>query len=102
MTGDRPQLPPTPELDRRADLIATGRPEAVGGFLDWLGEHGYVIARWEEFPGEGEQLVPAHVRPEKLLADHFGIDLQKVETEQRAILEAISAHHGLTVREDRS
>jgi hypothetical protein len=35
-----------PELDKLQSARAEGS-EAVGSFIEWLGEHGYTIARWE-------------------------------------------------------
>jgi hypothetical protein len=83
--------PPTPELDRQIALVRTGRPGAVQEFLDWLlDEQGYVLAKYQDRVEPGvysEQPVEQHVRPEQLMADHFGIDLRKIEAERRAVLD---------------
>lgn len=63
--------------------------QAVGEFLEWLrGEKGYEIARWnrDDFDEEDDRLVPVHISIEKLLAEFFNIDTNKLEEEKRAML----------------
>lgn len=80
--------PATPELDKQADLIATGHPAAVQEFYDWLIQNGYVIGRYQEVDGYSDaMLVPAPITPEQLLANHFGIDRGRIEAERRALLD---------------
>jgi hypothetical protein len=95
----QPKVPATPELDRQAEIIHSGRSGTVQEFYDWLTqEKGYVLARYvspeERYADDGiygEQPVPVLVRPEDLMADFFGIDLNKIETERRALLDALRA-----------
>jgi hypothetical protein len=104
--------PKTPELDRMKAV--TTESQQCGQFLEWLlGEKGYSIvtyhkhgpdcAGWDEDRGRyhpsGEdrcgasenELMPVHINIQQLLAEYFGIDLDKVENERRAILERIQA-----------
>lgn len=81
---------PTPELDKQHAVIESGAAGTLGDFYDWLGENGYVIAKYVTYEGWREkQLAPAHAQPEQLLADFFGIDRDKIESERRAILEEL-------------
>jgi GTP cyclohydrolase II len=90
-------MPHTPELEKQTEIVNSGKAELIQEFYDWLHqEKGWVLARWvpteERFPGDGiygEQPVPVYVQPEQLMADFFGIDRDKIETERRAILAAI-------------
>ena len=82
----------TPELDKQAEIIKSGQNEVLGNFYDWLNEQGYEIcgqntyAYWDDDKWEYQ---PIHTRPEQLFADFFGIDLDRIEQERRAILEAL-------------
>ena len=65
--------------------------QAIGEFFTWLqSEKGYVIAEWhkEKYLKE-EQLWAAHFEIEKLLAEHFELDLDRMEAEKRHLLEVI-------------
>lgn len=60
--------------------------QSVGEFLDWMNEkYGAFLAFYPE-----DQEVPfrVHTPIEKMLAEHFGIDLDVLETEKRAMLDA--------------
>jgi len=52
----------------------------IGQFLEWLQED-YAVARWD-----GNDLFPDHPGIEKLIAEYFNIDLNKVEKEKQEIL----------------
>jgi hypothetical protein len=59
--------------------------QKIGDFLEWLfGEKNYTLGKWH-----GDYLRPVHERIEELLAEYFGIDLSKVETERREMLKAL-------------
>jgi hypothetical protein len=76
----------TPELDRRSEIIRSGRAAAVQEFYDWLMADRQLC----EWVDEEEQYLPVRLGSgEQVLADFFGIDLNKIETEQRALLDAI-------------
>jgi hypothetical protein len=58
---------------------ARAQSQAIGEFLDWLIGNGFTIERNEM----------SHNNFEALLAEFFDIDLKKVETEKRQMLELI-------------
>lgn len=62
--------------------------QIIGDFLENL-PNGLVLARWGGF--EHDDLFLAHKRTEEVLADYFGIDLDKIEQEKRAMLEELRA-----------
>jgi hypothetical protein len=77
----------------------TDHSHIVGDFLDWLNGQGIVLARWghetyigadgKEWTGTEDRLIPDHKRIEARLAEWYGIDLDAVEEEKRAMLDAI-------------
>lgn len=104
--------PKTPECDKLQEAQAFS--QKIGEFLDWLGqEKGVFLAHEHEWvdeeptsgsifkePGDpGYETVkikrsgtfPYSYQIEKLLAEFFEIDLDKVEEEKRAILEHMRA-----------
>lgn len=79
--------PATPETDK---LIAAAEgSQAIGEFLEWLGEQGTHLARYGG--SGGDVLLPYHPRGgiNGLLATYFEIDLDKVEQERRALLQYV-------------
>ena len=85
--GRRPQKPWTPELDRRAVVIADGSAPLLARFLDHLrDERKIVFAQWAE-----DTLYPAYANEEALLASFFGLDLGRIEREKLALLNWIRA-----------
>ena len=82
----------TPELDKQAEIIKTGQNEVLGNFYDWLNEQGYEICKqttYAEWEDDRWVYRPIHTRPEQLFADFFGVDLDGIEQECRAILERL-------------
>lgn len=80
--------PSTPELDKQHKAIEDGA-HRVGEFLDWLDTQGVELAQRAGF---GDDLVPYVRRSRKqLIADFFGIDLDKVEAETMALLDHVRA-----------
>lgn len=86
----------TPELDRQLEIIHSGQAQTVQDFIDWLSEQKYVLARYvpeDERTDDdgiyGEQPVAVFIQPEQLMANFFGIDLNKIDQERRALLEAL-------------
>lgn len=68
------------------------KPEAdvVARFLEWLDERGYIIC--QRGPGSGrhgEELWPMNKQIEWFLAEHFEIDLKKIQDEKDAMLDNI-------------
>lgn len=61
--------------------------QAIGQFID---STPYVLAEYREIEGYREaQLVPMTRSIERILAEHFGIDLGVIETEKRAMLDSL-------------
>lgn len=80
----------TPELDKQYAIIKSGAHRTLTEFYDWLMEEkGWVLARWEVDGNDNEYLEPVYFHPEQLLADFFNIDLNKIESERRAILDEL-------------
>ena len=82
---------PCPECDK---IIAVkNESQKIGEFLGWLGsEKNLTICRWvgeDEDDDIGGRFYPEHLDVQKLLAEFFGIDLNKVEEEKRSLLEEI-------------
>jgi len=73
---------PYPEHQRMSAVA--GQSQVIGEFLDWLPTIGVVLCEpWEE------SFYPSGRTTTSLLAEFFGIDLNKIETEKRAMLAAL-------------
>ena len=95
------KLPECPECDRLHAVAE--KSQACGEFLEWLQQQGIVLARWHEHDEEcyGESgfrtcgyskegdLQLDHTNIQTWLAKFFDIDMNKVENERRALLEAM-------------
>lgn len=81
-------MPPTPECDRLRDVSRSS--QLIGEFLEWLLAE-YTLAEWND---SGEVLRPVRASIEELLAEYFGIDLDKIEEERQAVLEALQKEEG--------
>lgn len=86
-----PPAPPTPAADlypehtRQAAVL--DEAEAIGRFID---ESGYILAEHREIKGYREEvLMPVTASVTVILARYFGIDLDKIEAEKRAMLAAL-------------
>lgn len=80
----------TPELDRQSEIIRSGEAAVIQEFIDWLAsERHYTLC--EPIPNSlhGYYGPASYGGPEQLMADFFGIDRDKIETERRAILDAL-------------
>ena len=62
--------------------------QACGAFLEWLEEQGFSICEVEEW-GDGD-FHPVRKSREKLLAEHFEIDLDALESEKEAMIAALN------------
>lgn len=82
------ETPEYPEIEKMRAVMPES--QAIGAFLEWLEEGGMHICRVAP-PQQGarEQWVPVSKSITTLLAEHFEIDLTKVEKEKRAILAEI-------------
>lgn len=63
--------------------------QAIGEFIDWLGQNGMVICASEDGM-RGGRFYPVMVPTEELLARHFEVDLRAAEKERRATLAALA------------
>jgi len=85
--------PKTPELDRLHKV--SDESQRIGAFLDWLqNECGIVFCKYHQ---RREYPLPDHTSIEQWLAKYFGIDLNKVESERRALLDKFRRRHEGTV-----
>jgi hypothetical protein len=93
---------------------AAAESQKIGQFLDWLfGEKECVLAKWVNHEHDDEcydngrrraptcglednndNLVVQRMGTEKLLAEYFGINMDVVEQERRAILEELRRANG--------
>lgn len=60
--------------------------QAQGQFLEWLDSEGYILCQFE---GLHNEWIPVRITAEKLLARYHRIDLEKLESEKRAMLEEL-------------
>jgi hypothetical protein len=81
---------PTPEFDKMTAVA--DQSQLIGEFLDWASQRGYEFGR--EVEGGNDPFAPAtwfqpagQPRIQKLLAEFFSIDLDKVEAERRTVLQ---------------
>lgn len=71
------------------------KSQMIGEFLEWLRNTKEItLARWDKDEcdfcrTEDDVLVPAYDATEKLLAEFFGIDMDKVEKERQQLLEEL-------------
>lgn len=83
------EAPPTPELDKRREIINSGAPDVLSEFVQWLDARGIHLASYVTFEGhEQPQLVPIRTGYDELFTDFFEIDRDKIEAESRAVLAA--------------
>lgn len=85
-TPPAPATDPYPEHTRQSAIIEEA--QAIGRFLD---ETSYILAEFRMTPGYSEeQLMPVNTSIPQILAKYFGIDLAKIDAEQRAMLAALA------------
>ena len=81
MTIDSTQFP------QLAKMEAAQEPsQAIGEFIEWLGQNGMAICASEDRL-RGSEFFPVLISTEELLARYFNIDLKTVEKERRSILD---------------
>jgi hypothetical protein len=84
------ETPPTPELDKQSAIIKSGKAAVVQDFYDWLhNERGYQLCEPVPNSLHGYYGLASYGGPEQLMADFFGIDRDKIETERRALLDML-------------
>lgn len=62
--------------------------QAIGEFLDWTQCEGVHFGRYDDSIQDGQVLQILHYQIPDLLAEYFGIDLDTLESEKRAMLDA--------------
>lgn len=78
------------ETTECAKLVAVSKDsQTIGTFLDWLRSGRVPRVTLCVMDDSSERYRPSYTSIEKLLAEYFEIDLNKVEEERRAILEGI-------------
>ena len=86
MTIPRPVAPETPECDNLAALM--GNVDAITEFFEWAGEHGYQLGQFAPVDGyRDEQFMPVGRSTHELALESLGLDVKKLETERRALLD---------------
>ena len=85
------QAPATPELDRHRQIINSGEADTVQNFYEWLAGEGLQLCRLHDVGRIDPQYIPDGRTPEQLIAAFFGLDLNKLEDERRAVLQALNA-----------
>lgn len=83
-----PGYPPTPELDRLKAV--SEQSQIIGAFLDWLQcDTDLTICEQVESHRRSDDTLylPASIGIEELLARYFEIDLAKIESERRTLLD---------------
>lgn len=77
----------TPECDKL--LAVSAKSQDLGEFLDWfLHFKGMTPSIWV-----GSELRPLKIDINQVLAEYFEIDLNKVESERRAILDQLGSQN---------
>lgn len=72
-----------------AKMIAiTNRSQLDGELLEWLGEAGYTICKYDE---DGHGFFPVNKSIPELLAERYDIDLDKIEAEKRQMIKELLA-----------
>ena len=84
------QMGPFPEHEKLAKVADTS--QLIGEFLEWLPTSGIHLAMWlmhvDEDGDEEERLVYSPHSIHQVLAEYYEIDLNKLEDEKVAMLEA--------------
>lgn len=76
------QMNPIPIPEHNKMVMVKHESQIVGDFLEWLDQQGMTICNLVE-----DYYCPVRLSREQLLAKYFGIDLDKIEQENRAILD---------------
>lgn len=98
-------LPPTPELDKKLDVMHSQESptDTLTRFWDWLAEERIILAQWVEHPDDPlcdgdceheELLVPIGQTPNEVFARFFGLDINKMDEEQRSLLRHLGGTNG--------
>ena len=89
---------PYPEhvkMQKARDELGT---QKIGDFLEWLDHTGRYVCERREYETMGglqtSELMPVRESVRDLLAEYADIDLDKIETEKRAMLAAMRGDNG--------
>lgn len=75
-----------PEHEKMCAIME--QSQTIGEFLDWLlGEKDIVLSQY--LNPNSERLTPINPNTQDLLAEFFGIDLNKIEMEKREMLKTM-------------
>lgn len=81
-----------PELTKLKAISDTS--QEIYDFIEGLSNKGIQLGRYTEIEGYREpQFLPIATPIDKLLAEHFGIDLDEVEREKRRMLDKLRENH---------
>jgi len=83
MTGTKTPYPEHEKLQAISD-----QSQAIGEFLEAGGGNGYRLCEWNE---ELDEFFPVTRTTQQVLAHYFGIDLDRLEAEKRAMLDEMRA-----------
>ena len=76
-------------------LKVRDQSQTIGEFLDWVqNEKGYTLCERNEDRSFDQTYFPARFSMESILAEFFGINLNKVEKERRAMLADLRKQQG--------
>lgn len=76
-----------PEHEKQRAIV--DKSQAIGEFLEWLPSTGIVFGKWD---AEGrDRMWATRIDIEKLLAEYFEIDLEKIEEEKRQMIDEMRA-----------
>jgi hypothetical protein len=81
--------PPSEYPEHEKLKAVQGESQLVGNFIEWLSAEHIEFAQYGDKSYTRERLFPMNISTEKMLARYFGIDLQKLNNEKIAMLEAI-------------
>jgi hypothetical protein len=76
-----------PECERMQIVAPESR--AIGEFIDWLNYEKHIILATRSDEEDTGDIQMVHYSMEKLLAEYYDIDLNKVEKERQQMLEEI-------------
>jgi len=83
-------MPKYPECEKLAAVHE--KSQTIGAFLEWLETKDISLMLW----CPGDNFRRPHMSIEKMLAEFFEIDLNKVEEERRAMLEDMRKQNATT------
>ena len=81
--SERPAMPEAEKLVKVSEKM-----QEVGEFMEWLGQRGIFLYEWQAKLGSTpEGFKPIEQPIERLIAEFYDIDMNKVEDERRALID---------------